>query len=260
MEMTNTNGEGMHLAVDNSARDRAIAQFGHLSESVWAHTTREEAQRERPFLLLERVSFEGVPRISEETARRVRLYLRSKVPADAVQKELGLADERAKTIQSALLEQLTDRCNGSVLRTSSISGDEFAPIGKYLQSITTALFLRDDFGGLSPEGESLVRENIRKAYSGIADVIWRKVGFLKTREELESHLRRKGIDIYDETVTKLMLFEMNRGRTDPAILMLPNFHHPYNPLVCAVEYDRVFPELRSALSLFTFLDELPEEA
>jgi len=78
-----------------------------------------------------------------------------------------------------------------------------------------------------------------------------------TREEVERTLAEKGYDVCDETVVKLLVYETNRASTDPQFLALPAYH-PYNPLICAVEYDGgTFPELRPILSLFAFLDEYP---
>lgn len=246
----------LRLVADNSDQFHAMARFAHLSDSIWAHSSREKAQADRWYLLLHAVELDWVPRISEVVMRKFMRYTRWEEEKENVLEELQMIENRAKKIQSAILEFLqSNRCRQ--FATSSISGEAFSPIKDQLMTLTTAIRLQwGALGELTVEWEALIQENIRTAYKAIANIIWWKIGSLENRESIETHLNQQWIRIFDETLTKLMLFEINQWKTDPAILILPAYH-PYNPLVCAVKYDAIFPGLRDALTLYSFLDELP---
>lgn len=246
----------LRLVADNSDQFHAMARFAHLSDSVWAHTSRERALADRWYLLLDAVKLDWVPRISEDVMRKFIRYTQWEEERDKVLEELEMIENRAKRIKSAILEFLqSNKCRQ--FATSSISGEAFSPIKDQLISLSTAIYLKwGELGELSLEWVELIQKNIRTAYQAIAAIIWQKIGSLENRESIESHLSQQWIRIFDETVTKLMLFEINQWKTDPSILILPAYH-PYNPLVCAVKYDALFPGLRDALTLYSFLDELP---
>lgn len=143
-----------------------------------------------------------------------------------------------------------------MLKTSAIK-EKLPEIKELLLSMWIANILNNwEVWELTTDWQQLVEDNLKKSYIRLSDLLRRLCYDFFTREWLEYDLyEKKWIHIRNENVTKLMLYEINKVRLDPAVIILPNEYKPYNPFVALLDYDDIFPELRQILSLYSNLDE-----
>lgn len=246
----------LSLVIDNTTRNATLMRFSHLSDSVWAHKPREVAISERNSLLLNYVRVQSVPYLTEKVLQSVRRFEKIWVKDEGIDDIILMANNRADSMRRIMQEWLHDK--NAVFRTSSITSEIRSSFKDMLNAFLLNFnMLSGEIGELSSEWQTHAITNLRKHYDALASLIrgiaWRVI----TREEIEYDLKQHGYYVFDETVVKLLIFEVNKASTDPQFLALPSYH-PYNPLICSVEYDDgTFPELRPILSLFAFLDEYP---
>ena len=94
-------------------------------------------------------------------------------------------------------------------------------------------------------------KNIEKYVKEFKDIIWTLAGILSHREELEEELREKGVDIRNQDVTRLLVYDLNKDLVLPKILVLPNDYKPYNPyLVMLIGDAKLSAEIMRLLLCF----------
>lgn len=109
------------LVVDNTVRDRTLAKFSHLSDSIWAHKPREQAVTERNYLLLSSVRVRDVPRISNDVLQSVWKLIRTGEGSEVASEASLMADHRASEMCRIMSEYLRNPYGESVFRTSKIT-------------------------------------------------------------------------------------------------------------------------------------------
>lgn len=165
-----------------------------------------------------------------------------------------IATSKATFVKDEILKSLKE--NWYLVKTSFIK-EKLPEIKEILLSMWIAnIFNNWEVWELTTEWHELVDKNLKNSYIKLWDILRRICYDFYTREWLEYDLyEKRWVHIRDENITKLLLYEINKARLDPAVIILPNEYKPYNPFIALIDYDEVFPELRQILSLYANLDE-----
>lgn len=114
------------------------------------------------------------------------------------------------------------------------------------RAVAMNLRLREFMEGTThPE---LPAENVRRHLDDLGASIIYSARRACLREELGSRLLEHGVTLCDSDLPRLLIYEMNLGRTVPQILVLPNTYKRYNPFLYPVD-----PELQIDAKALGFL-------
>ncbi len=160
------------LVVDNAVRDRTLAKFAQLSDSIWAHKPRKQAVLERNFLMLNSVRVDGAPRITHEVLQSVWKSLRTGERSEETVEAIRLADLRANEMRRIMSEYLRDAHCDSVFHTSRITPVIRASLKDSLERFMLHFgVLSGEIGMLSEEGQSHAISKLREVHDEIADAV-----------------------------------------------------------------------------------------
>lgn len=242
-----TKSSHLSLVSNNMEVDRLRQVLDQLSTAVWSHSSLEQAQNGRRELLAMRLKINGSHHVIEGIKCRLEWCISEKSDDTAI-------ESRAELLKSTIVSVLKDKW--AIVKTSALKS-ELPKIREYYGIASRAWGIENEFLVQSTdELSSTIDANLREAYIEIGSIVRRTALKVFTREELEFILQDMGLNIDDETLTKLMLFEINNtSRINPMVLVLPSAHAPHNPCICFIEYDEVYSELRTLLQMFSFLDE-----
>jgi len=84
------------------------------------------------------------------------------------------------------------------------------------------------------EGADLVDRNTTKYLLEMAAYLRTLADDIVSQEGVDRYLHDIGIKVHCSDLIRIALFEMNKDRVYPSILVLPNSHHPFNPFVMLV--------------------------
>ncbi len=163
----------------------------------------------------------------------------------------GVSDRevKAKIAKEKILESLFEE--GRVIDTEMLPVEELTRIVRHIVINKGMKDWLAETGMTLKDSPNLPWQNIKKYVAEFHTLVHHSAGGVSHRERVERHLQEQGIEISNQDVTRLLLYELNKDRMTPQVLILPNDYKPYNPfLVRLVGETKLPPTVNRFLNCF----------